>query len=31
MEVEARNLKVGAEEEEGHDMIVGGHRSLVDM
>ena len=30
MEVEARNLKVGAEEE-GHDMIVGGHRSLVDM
>ena len=30
MGVEARNLKVG-EEEEGHDMPVGGHRSLVDM
>ena len=29
MEVEARNLMVGAEV--GHDMIVDDHRSLVDM
>lgn len=30
MEVEARNLKAVAEEE-GHDMTVSDHRSLVDM
>lgn len=30
MEVEARNLKMAAEEE-GHDMTVGDHHSLVDM